>query len=346
MKQANKMQKNSNCMKAEIAPVINYSSNVRLFPKRYVKILKRVHYKVKLERLSGDAPKDFVSVYEYGRCRRSNPDKWIKYIAKVGHKWYPSESITEHLLTRLGQVWGFNIANSKLYVFNGQLRFCSEFFRESEQELVHGAEILAGYLQESDAAIIEQIDERGWSQEMLSLQFVREAITEVFPKEAKEICEALNQMLLFDAIVGNNDRHFFNWGVLRHLKNKHKPYFSPIYDTARGLFWNYSDEKLLSLQNNSKLLSERIVKYHKETKPKIGWVNEKGINHCQMVERLLVDNNCTFEEAKKLFSNENLDKAKIVLNEEFQGLISDVRKDVILRYLKYRFEAFNNLIDQ
>ena len=134
-----------------------------MITKRQVEVLKRHQYKVRPERLSGDAPKDFVSVYEFGRCRKSNPKKWIKYIAKVGHKWYPSESITEHLLTRLGQVWGFNMANSRLYIFNGQLRFCSEFFRDSEQELVHGADILALYLQESDASIIEQIDKRGSS---------------------------------------------------------------------------------------------------------------------------------------------------------------------------------------
>lgn len=332
-------------IKAIQAPIINYSGHQRNFPSEYVQILKRHQYRVKPERLSGDAPKDFIYVYEYGRCRKANIKKWIPYIAKVGHKWYPSESITEHLLTRLGQEWGFNIANSKLYVFAGQIRFCSEFFRKPEQELVHGADILARHLQEIDTGIIEQIDKKGWSQELLPLKFVREAITDVFPAEAPQIIESLINMLLFDAIVGNNDRHFFNWGVLRHLKGEHKPYFSPIYDTARGLFWNFPDEKVVSLFRDEKQLSNRIVKYHNETKPKIGWEGEKEINHFQLVERLLVNNDCTFDFAKKLFSNDNFNKAIVILNAEFNGMISDKRKRLVIRYLEYRFEAFNNLLN-
>ncbi|MBC8883138.1 hypothetical protein H9X57_06230 [Flavobacterium piscinae] len=57
-------------------------------------------------------------------------------------------------------------------------------------------------------------------------------------------------MLLFDALTGNNDRHYYNWGVISHIKNEHKPYFSPVYDTARGLLWNDSDKKLYLCTKN------------------------------------------------------------------------------------------------
>lgn len=58
-------------------------------------------------------------------------------------------------------------------------------------------------------------------------------------------------MLLFDALTDNNDRHYYNWGVISHIKNEHKPYFLPVYDTAKGLLWNVSDEKVISLQKLS-----------------------------------------------------------------------------------------------
>ncbi len=51
--------------------------------------------------VGGDAPKDFIKVYRYGETRRKNVNQWIGYIAKTGHKWYPNESITEHLLNYL-----------------------------------------------------------------------------------------------------------------------------------------------------------------------------------------------------------------------------------------------------
>ena len=178
---------------------------------------------------------------------------------------------------------------------------------------------------------------------MLTIKFVKKAITEVFPLDVNEIVNGLNKMLLYDAIVGNNDRHFFNWGIVRHIKNKHKPYFSPIYDTARGLFWNFSDENLLNLRNK-KQIELKVVKYHNETKPKIGWDGEKKINHFHFVEKMLGNNDFNSESLKKVFYDENIEKVKFLLENEFKGLISDIRKETILSYLKYRFNAFNKVV--
>src|ERR1039458_9065379 len=78
--------------------------------------------------LTGDAPKNFPRGYDYGRCRKAHMSDWPAYIAKVGHKFYPNESVTEHLLTRVGQLLGLKMANSRLMWVRGQLRFLSEFF--------------------------------------------------------------------------------------------------------------------------------------------------------------------------------------------------------------------------
>ena len=64
--------------------------------------------------LTGDAPKLFIREYEYGVAPKSSPKKWPAHIAKVGHKWYPVESIMEQVLTGLGKLYGLNITDSKL----------------------------------------------------------------------------------------------------------------------------------------------------------------------------------------------------------------------------------------
>jgi hypothetical protein len=238
------------------------------------------------------------------------------------------------------------MAKSKLYIVTGQIRFCSEYFlNKKNQRLIHGADILAAHLREGDATMIEAIDENGWSQELLTLQFVKQAIEDIFPHQAKNITIELVELLLFDAIVGNNDRHFFNWGVVKHLSDKHEPYFSPIYDSARGLFWNITDEYLLSLVTNQNKLNDFLVKYHKSNRPKIGWEFDNAINHVQMVQHLIVNDHCSFEKARKLFSLENIKKAEYLLNTEFKYLISDIRKEVIIRYLIFRFREFSKIIN-
>lgn len=117
--------------------------------------LKNSHYEVLNVKISGEAPKDFICVYEHGLCRKAKLSTWIKYIAKVGHKWYPIESIIEHLLNRIGEEIGLNVAQSKLMFVGEQLRFLSKYFLQSDERLIHGAEIFSAYLE--DDSFVENI---------------------------------------------------------------------------------------------------------------------------------------------------------------------------------------------
>lgn len=186
----------------------NYSHNSRI-SKQGVGIIKlRDCIWIKDVTLTGDAPKGFVRIYEYqhgSKVRRNNPATWPLYIAKTGHKWYPIESITEHLLNRLGSVFGVRMADSKIGIINGQLRFLSRYFlNPSKETLVHGAEIFAGYLE--DQALVESIEKANLSRDLFTMQFVERAVAKAFPEEKHVIMGDLVKLLLFDAMVGNNDR--------------------------------------------------------------------------------------------------------------------------------------------
>lgn len=46
-------------------------------PGNAIPVIKRHHYEVRSEfEISGEAPKDFIRVYEHGRCRKANRRKW------------------------------------------------------------------------------------------------------------------------------------------------------------------------------------------------------------------------------------------------------------------------------
>src|ERR1035437_3150036 len=190
--------------------------------------------------MSGEAPKDFLKIFEHGRGRKAHPESWPGYIAKVGQKYYPNESVTEQLLTRLGHLLGMQMASSRLMWVRGQLRFLSEYFLGPNESLVHGAEIFAGYLAD-DRDFVKKVEEMKMTQEIFTFQVVEEAVRSRFPAQADGILQNFVRLLGFDAVVGNNDRHYFNWGVITHVSGLRPPRFSPIYDTARALFWN-SDE--------------------------------------------------------------------------------------------------------
>jgi len=330
--------------KANIEPILRHSGPIS---QTGIPVIKNGNYRVDSYLLpNGDAPKQFIKIYQYGEARKANIRNWKGYIVKTGHKWYPNESISEHFLTRVGQILGLEMANSKLWIIRGQLRFCSQYFlnQSQRQELVHGANIYAGYLN-GDLNLVEEIETQRLSQSLFTLQFTDESVRALFTFQHQEIMECFTKMLLFDILVGNNDRHFYNWGVVRDLAQKESPRFSPIFDSARGLFWNRPDKAMAEIVADKGRLEKLIVRYESESKPKFGIEGKGQINHFDLLD--FVSKNSFYtkpESLKQFFSLENLGRILELLETEFKTLFSPARKTAIKTLLTRRIETANKFI--
>lgn len=168
-----------------------------------IKPMRKKYYKVLTESVGGDAPKDVIRFYQYGKGKIANSKSWPKYIAKIGHKWYPNESITEHFFTSIGKSFGIETANSQLVYAEGYVRFLSEHFHSEEQSLIHGANILSRYLSENDTKWIDELDNQRLLKGEINIKDVIIALKEVFPD--RSILDGFVDMLLFDCLTGNND---------------------------------------------------------------------------------------------------------------------------------------------
>lgn len=312
--------------------------NLQLLPK----LRRGYFYKVEID-IGGDAPKNFIRVYEYGQCRRDKPKTWVAYIAKVGHKWYPAESITEYLMNRIGEEMGLDMAQSKLVLAGGQVRFLSKYFLNTKrkEQLIHGAQIYARHL--DDMAFVElasQRKRRAITRELFTFQYTEEAIKAIFPTQQRSILEAFVKMLIYDALVGNNDRHFYNWGVITDLFGKITPRFSPIYDTARGLFWNESESKISEYLQSS----EKLEKYIQKTSPRIGWDGSNGLNHFELIKKLFSQDQRYCDTCTNLLTAETEKQLMTLLNLEFARLFSAERLELIKRCIKLRIGKLQEII--
>ncbi len=310
-----------------------------------IRFVKTHQYHILPESVGGDAPKDVIRLYTYGEAKKIHSAKWKKYIAKVGHKWYPAESITEHLITFIGKNFNLNIANSKLIIADGYLRFLSEHFHSEEQGLWHGAEILSRHLNQKDTKMVDDIEEQRKTRDYFHIKDLIDALIDIFPNDCEKITEGFVNLLLFDALIGNNDRHFYNWGIVYHIQNQHVPYFSPIYDTARALWWNISEKKILPLYQQTASNYVTIEKYvFKKSLPKVGIPNAKDANHFELVN-YLNNNNFINEETKTRFKNVlYLEKSIKSINKEFSGLLSKERIWLICYTLELRFKELQKYI--
>lgn len=285
-------------------------------------------YNILEEPLMGDAPKSLIVI---------NGDK---YIVKTGHKWYPIESITEHLLNQLGNLFGLNMAESKLAIINGQLRFLSKYFLKDGYRLIHGAEIFSAYL--GDSQFVWDIEAEDLSRSLFTMQLVEKSIRQSFPNDYQTIIRELVKLILFDALVGNNDRHYENWAVITDKQAKEIPEFSPVYDTARGLFWNYSDEMLTKFSTE-----QSIKKYVINSKPKLGWENVDGkkLNHFTILEKIFqTEFYISKLEIRCLFRQEMFDSMIECIKTDFANLLSNLRIEKIIKCLDYRYSTIKSII--
>lgn len=309
--------------------------------RKAIPTLRKGYYVVDPTHVGGEAPKDFLRVYEYegAPVLRANPATWPAYVAKVGHKHYPAESATEQLMTRTGQLCQLDVAESRLMICGGQLRFLSRYFLRTDAMLNHGAEILGRYLQ--DPEFVQHVAEGRGEKDLFTFQAYRTAIERTFPDQAEDILRGFVRMIGFDALVGNQDRHSYNWGVITHTRGAVVPRFAPIYDTARGLFWNMSEEGLTKFET-----SAALDRYIARAEPLISWDGHSGhLNHFDLVERIATaDRQCrTWLEELGQAAMGALKPCLGMVDAEFSCLLSARRREAIQRCLQARFERFASI---
>lgn len=324
-------------------PIIQRSGFDVTFPSR-LPVLKSEKFRILDATVAGDAPKDFLRIYQHELARRDNPSRWPAWIAKVGHKYYPNESITEHLLTRIGQSMGLNVADSQLMWFGGQLRFLSRYFlRRRGESLVHGAEIFAGYL--SDRDFVEEVEARDEARNLFTFQFVEDALRNRFSDHSERLIGDFTRLLAFDAIVGNNDRHFYNWGVIDDVSGSRAPRFSPIFDTARALYWNTTEARLAEIAGDKNRRRSHQAKYVERCFPKTGWDGLPTPNHFGLIRAISAGNPELSEHLRCLPVRGLVRAVRELLEGEFADLISPLRADFILECLELRVNLYEQAVN-
>jgi hypothetical protein len=318
---------------------INHSG--RLLDLQSIPILKELDYYVINRRLDGDAPKELIKLYRYepgGNIRRDRPKTWTPYIAKSAQKWYPHESVLEYFINRAGQVLGLPMNEVALYRINNQIRFLSKFFLSPNEILIHGAEICGDYL--GDRAFAAEIaNDKQEARELLTFSFVKEAMHTVFPKYATTLINDLVRVLVFDALLGNNDRHFYNWGVIRPVrKGGGPPRLAPIYDSARGMYWNHPETTVVKLTG---LLEQpgwtKYDKYLNGASPRFSLESDKEVNHFDFISHLCQLESPYLSYTRELSSDEMETKVTNLLHTEFSHLFSPERIYLMAKIIHDRF---------
>jgi len=279
--------------------------------------------------ITGDAPKDFITDNEYRPGHRTRQQRSESYIAKVGSKFYPNESITEQLITEIGKSYGLEIADSKLRVVDRQVRFMSKYFLNRKEQLTHGAEI---YEYSLGKEIYAQLAKNRTESDFFTFEMTIETLRELFSPTAEKIIKGFVEMLTFDCLIGHNDRHPYNWGVIVPIQKSRPPRFSPVYDTARALFWNIPESRIVQMLTDEK----QLEKYVKNCLAPIGCDKATNVDFFGLIG-LIWD---YFEDYRnnieKFLPYASLKLSCEIIDERFGTLLSEERSELIKRCLRLR----------
>ena len=224
------------------------------------------------------------------------------YILKVQEPRYPELPFVEYLCNQLAELLKITVPPYHLINFNGRITFVTRNFMQDYTGTLHHIYkyIKAGEQSHNCEEIIK----------IILTQTAKLADVAKFI----EIC-------LFDALIGNNDRHGRNLGIIETASIKK---LAPMYDNPSCLGIE-EDFFLLSDANPSGSI---WTKASKEPKP-IDYINE--------FQRL------GYETIVKQFCNKVISQSSNIMNTINNTEISPIRKNALTKLLQKRKGEFENV---
>ncbi|MBQ9072151.1 MAG: HipA domain-containing protein [Bacilli bacterium] len=153
-----------------------------------------------------------------------------------------------------------------------------------------------------------------------------------------KLFEDFIRIMIFDALVGEQDRHEENWGITK-IGNKYK--LSPLYDNGDSLLRNFKDiyyaEKYYSGKKSfdSYINKSKTIIYKED--------NKKQYKHFELIKYL---NENYSDIVQKEISNLNklTDEAiENIVNKIPDELLTKIHKEYIIIYLKKRRDILLNI---
>lgn len=298
---------------------------------------------------------------------------FLKFPMVRPNRDYTPENWSEVIAYEVGTALGFNVLRYDLAFYKGKVGCISKNMinPEKNESLVEGHQILTSYDSSYDP------EDKG-TYSRYTFNFVYSALVKY---GAEAFVPDFLKILIFDAIIGNRDRHQSNWGIIQTLaktkdeqnkfgfslkfpftfqkvetlKNGYKIIrkSAPIYDSGCCLGREFGEKQIVELLNTQSKFDKYIRKGVAELR-----VSPNGTRstHNELLSTLKKINNGKWSqmingEIKRVFNRYNSDIIRELISNidkpfpnEYASVygLSSARKEFIIRVIDTRI---NNLIN-
>ncbi|GAA0455548.1 HipA family kinase [Alkalibacillus silvisoli] len=239
-------------------------------------------------------------------------DKDDKFLFKVP-KNTVNENWAEVISSLLGKKLGFPMMDVCFADFRGQIGTLAKNFVEKNEELNEGGDLFFAIDQEFDRYHLNNY----------TISNIIKAL-KPYKLESEFV-----KIPIFDALIGNQDRHCDNWGII----TKNNEYnLSPIYDNGTSLGFNTSDDYISKALNDNRTLQG----FCNRGKTLIGLDDKRKPKHLEVLEVLNQQYPDEFTKAFNQILNMNEQMVKEILNEIPNDIMNDFYKDWVFKLLLFR----------
>ena len=239
---------------------------------------------------------------------------------------YPSEGSgdtwSEKIASEIGIHIGYNVQKVNLGEFNGRYGSLSYWFLERGEPLSEGADLVKS----------DEFDVRSRP----NLQFIKQ----ILDSHNKELFSNFVEIVIFDILIGNTDRHMENWGIIKDAKGI--SFLSPAYDNSSSLGreFNSNPVKLEVRLKDPKVFEQ----YCKKGIYFYGWLHEKRIPHLRYSEIIYI-NYADIVSSHIIKLNKLTDELINEIVRSIPGeIMTDAMKDFVIMFLIYRRNYLLKLI--
>ncbi|MDD2984598.1 MAG: hypothetical protein PHQ74_14550 [Crocinitomicaceae bacterium] len=167
---------------------------------------------------------------------------------------FPTEFWSEIVSSKIGQFLGFNVLDYNIgYNKNGNQKIgclCQSMVSNSTNKLTEGKVYLSGY----DATYNPELDKNKYT-----FQFIRDTLQGF---DYLKYISDLIEIIVFDSVIGNSDRHQENWGIITNYQETKKEIDRELKNPRNKRFkrWGLRLDKLLAnLQEWRFIMDNSIV---------------------------------------------------------------------------------------